>query len=570
MPRRRGGGVVSLPGGWRPSRRGDPPGSCGAGAANATCSTGSSTLFAPVGAGPSWSAGTRAWARRRSWTTWPSGRRAAGWRVRRASSRRWSSPSPGCTSCARRCWTAWSGCRARSRTRCGRRSASAPGRRRTASWSGWPPSSLLSDVAEERPLVCLVDDAQWLDRRLGPGPRVRGPPPAAESVGLVFARPRPERRAGGVAGAAGRGARRGRCARAAGVGDHRAAGRAGPRPDRRRDARQPAGAGGAAPGLDAGGAGRRVRASRRDAAVGADRGELPAAARGAAGRHAAVAAGRGGRAGRRPGAAVAGGRAARHRHRGRRPPAAEAGLLEVGARVRFRHPLVRSAAYRSASLQERQEVHRALAEVDRPGGRSRSPGLAPGPGHAGPDEDVAAELERSAEPGAGPRRPGRRGRVPAARRRADARARRGGPSARWPPRRRGSRRAPSTRRSGCWPRRRPERSTSSSAPGSTCCAPRSPSPQPGSELPPLLLEAARRLEPFDLELARETYLTRMGRGGHRRRPRRRGVLWRLPRRSGRARLRRRSSGSPRPAARRPGPADHRGTRRQRLRRCSER
>src|SRR5215218_5683075 len=39
-------------------------------------------------------------------------------------------------------------------------------------------------------------------------------------------------------------------------------------------------------------------------------------------------------------------------------PAAEAGLLEVGARVRFRHPLVRSAAYRSASLQQRQAVHR--------------------------------------------------------------------------------------------------------------------------------------------------------------------------------------------------------------------
>src|SRR6185369_412241 len=37
-------------------------------------------------------------------------------------------------------------------------------------------------------------------------------------------------------------------------------------------------------------------------------------------------------------------------------PAAEAGLAEFGARVRFRHPLVRSAAYRSASLQTRQEL----------------------------------------------------------------------------------------------------------------------------------------------------------------------------------------------------------------------
>src|SRR6266516_4576309 len=42
---------------------------------------------------------------------------------------------------------------------------------------------------------------------------------------------------------------------------------------------------------------------------------------------------------------------------------AQAGLLEIGARVRFRHPLVRSTAYRSASLQGRQEAHRALAEA---------------------------------------------------------------------------------------------------------------------------------------------------------------------------------------------------------------
>jgi DNA-binding CsgD family transcriptional regulator len=77
-------------------------------------------------------------------------------------------------------------------------------------------------------------------------------------------------------------------------------------------------------------------------------------------------------------------------------PAAEAGLLEFGARVLFRHPLVRSVAYRSAPVQDRQDVHRALAEVT-------DPELDPDRrawhrAHAapGPDEEVAVELERLA------------------------------------------------------------------------------------------------------------------------------------------------------------------------------
>jgi DNA-binding CsgD family transcriptional regulator len=77
-------------------------------------------------------------------------------------------------------------------------------------------------------------------------------------------------------------------------------------------------------------------------------------------------------------------------------PAAEAGLLEVGARVRFRHPLVRSAAYRSASLQQRQDLHRALAEVTDPKTDPDRRAWHRAQATPGPDEDVAAELERSA------------------------------------------------------------------------------------------------------------------------------------------------------------------------------
>jgi hypothetical protein len=56
-------------------------------------------------------------------------------------------------------------------------------------------------------------------------------------------------------------------------------------------------------------------------------------------------------------------------------PAEAEGLLTIGARVTFRHPLVRSAAYRAASPEERRAAHRSEADATAPAGRPRSPRL---------------------------------------------------------------------------------------------------------------------------------------------------------------------------------------------------
>jgi DNA-binding CsgD family transcriptional regulator len=76
--------------------------------------------------------------------------------------------------------------------------------------------------------------------------------------------------------------------------------------------------------------------------------------------------------------------------------AAEAGLVEFGAQVQFRHPLVRWLAYQSASLQDRQEAHRALADVTDPQADPDRRAWHRAQAAADPDEDVAVELERSA------------------------------------------------------------------------------------------------------------------------------------------------------------------------------
>ena len=228
-------------------------------------------------------------------------------------------------------------------------------------------------------------------------------------------------------------------------------------------------------GPDSDAAGRWVRDAGRACALGADRGELHPAARGAPrGRAAACC------SSRRPSrSAIRCSCCARPSDSGSRflPSTRRTGCWTLGERVTFRHPLVRSAVYRSA---RRVGAPSGASGAGGGDGSKRRPGsscVASGCCGGGPRRGGRAGAGAFRGPGAGARRPRRRGGVPAAGGRADRRsgaARR--PSARRRPGQPAGR-GHSTRRVGCWRRRRPGRWTSSSAPAWICCAPRPRTPR---------------------------------------------------------------------------------------------
>jgi DNA-binding CsgD family transcriptional regulator len=182
------------------------------------------------------------------------------------------------------------------------------------------------------------------------------------------------------------------------------------------------------------------------------------------------------------------------------------GLVKFGARFTFRHPLVRSAIYRAASPQDKRNVHRALAEVTDPHADPDRRAWHLAQATSGPDEDVASELERSAG------RAQARGGLAAATaflERAVALT--------LDPRRRGERALAAARvasQAGAFDAALRLLATAESGPLEELQCARADLLQGqiafgswrGSDALALLLKAAKRLEPLDVGLARETYL----------------------------------------------------------------
>ena len=121
------------------------------------------------------------------WSTPPSAPKAAGFFAPSGWSRRWSFRSPVSTSCVRRCSPGSSGCRLLSSEALGIAFGLTSGARPDRFLVGLAVLSLLSDAAEERPLLCLIDDAQWLDQSSSQVLAFVARRLAAESIVLVFA-----------------------------------------------------------------------------------------------------------------------------------------------------------------------------------------------------------------------------------------------------------------------------------------------------------------------------------------------------------------------------------------------
>lgn len=187
-------------------------------------------------------------------------------------------------------------------------------------------------------------------------------------------------------------------------------------------------------------------------------------------------------------------------------PAVDAGLLRIRGRVEFAHPLVRSAAYRADDGAHRRRVHRALADATDPETDPDRRAWHRARATDRPDEEVAAELERSAG------RAQARGGVAAAAafmQRAVAftedSVRRG---------ERATTAAQASIQAGAFDRALRLLTTADAAPLDDLQRARVALLRAhvafarglGREAPPLLVEAGRRFELLDLELARETYL----------------------------------------------------------------
>jgi DNA-binding CsgD family transcriptional regulator len=187
-------------------------------------------------------------------------------------------------------------------------------------------------------------------------------------------------------------------------------------------------------------------------------------------------------------------------------PARAAGLLEFGARVLFRHPLVRSAIYRAARAEQRRQAHRLLAEATDPDADPDRRAWHRAHAADGPDGAVADELEDSAE------RAASRGGLAAAAAFLE-RAVQSTPDAT----RRAQRAvaaAESQLRAGAFDSAAALLSTAEQSPLTELQRARIElvraqiafQSSHGNEAPALLLGAGRRLEPLDDRLARATYL----------------------------------------------------------------